>query len=588
MTDEMQAVPSEIDPSVESKNALRRVILLFVALAGVTAVIAIIPRLFGANLDPISASMPPETVMYFEIDALNLVSQDSLRIAEAFQEVADQAELDLDLEFEEDQDPQQFLEEFDTILFEETGMTVTDDILPWIGPDFGFGLVDFPLSLFATPDVLGTPDFLEAPELPGMLTAVSVRDRAGADEFIQKLIALGQENDSEPLIESEYSGVTIYTIDTEREDERFSMARANDALILATNSDLIHRAIDAQNGESLANTDLYKKTVAALPENRIVSAFISGAFYTELFESMADDPAFSGMDTSFITDRIFESIGMSISSTKDGIQIDIKSLFDELPEEQLALLEAQTSQIKSPALLPEDTYLLFSGQRMDMQWQQFESVFNSNSDISMADIEESMELFAEQFGFNPITELLPILDGEFTIALTGNGVGYLADQTGLNLGASLIFETSDSDSMLSIVESLNGNLELFLGFAPTAVNHDNAAIFALNDPFAVAEVLAYGVSDDYLMLSSSTNEIEMLLSDKPTLADSEAYISTWDAFPENTIPSMYINIDQLLHLFSDIDPEIDNAARINPVTVFAMGSHYEDDVAGATMIIFIP
>ena len=569
MTDQNPLMDSS--PVVEeSRQSLSRITRLFIPMAVIMASIGILPRLFGANLDPVSASMPSDTVMYMELDGLNLLNQNSLRIVEAFQEILDEAEVEFDSE-----EPEQLLEDIDKQLFEELGMTVSDDILPWLGPNVGFGLLDI------------TVETIENEDVPNFIIALSVRDKEAADQFLQKLIDVYEEDTGDIVLSSEYKGVQTFVLDSDFEDEQFAFARASEALILATNLELLTHAIDAQDGDNLASNSAFKETMAQLPQSRIISAYISGDFYNTFLATLAEDPAFSELQPDVFDQYLFESLGMSISTTEHGIQIDVKVIYDEIPEIQRRYLEARIGEATSAGLLPQDTYLLLSGHRLDL-YGEFLQDSIADLGVPIEDVEESMSLFEEQLGFNPLTELLPILDGEFAIAITNSAYGQIVDQTDINIGTTLLLETSDSDAMLAMVNDLNANLEQVAGISAQPLANPNASVFEINDPFLGGQILAYGVSDQYLIISSSDKDIEALFEEKATLAESEQFVATWAAFPANTTPSIYIDVAELFSAVAGFDSDVDYAARFNPMTVFAAGSQFEGNSIGSTIIFFIP
>ncbi|MEM7332430.1 MAG: DUF3352 domain-containing protein [Chloroflexota bacterium] len=558
---------NEITSNTEAQNALGRIGRLFIPIALIMGIISILPRLFGANLDPIAASMPPDTLFYMEINGLNLLSQDSLRIAESFQEIMDEADFDFDSE-----DPNLALEEIEQQFFEDTGLSIQEDILSWVGPNFGVALMGL------------EQEFVDFGEVPDIILGVSVLNQNEADAFIPKMIELvGEESE---VTESEYQGVRIYTA-VDNFGDAVSFARTAEVMVITPQEALIQAVVEAQNGESLASTDLYKDTIAQLPEERIMTFFMAGAGYDNFLSIMEADPTLPGFQADALAQLLFDSIGMSISTNAHGIQIDTKTIYSDMSEAQRAYLEANTGEMASAKLLPESTMMLISGQRLDLYWAFMQENFDAMG-LPAGDIDEAMNLFEAEFGFNPIEDLIPILDGEYAIALTESNEGQISASMGVNMGAMLLLETSESNAMRSLVEDINDTIFGLIMIQPQLISHPDAAVYEISNPFLGGQIAAYGVSDSHFILSTSDGEISQLLSDKSSLADSAVFQETWAAFPETNKPVLYMNVGEMFGMLTGLDPDLDNAARLNPVSIVAAGNQFENDVVGSTVIIFIP
>ena len=105
------------------------------------------------------------------------------------------------------------------------------------------------------------------------------------------------------------------------------------------------------------------------------------------------------------------------------------SSYESLTEEQQALIDAQSDDLKTAEFLPESTYVFLVGQRLDLMWQSgLDSL--SNSGVNEGDFDEAMDLFDDMFGFNPSDDLMPLLDGEFSLAIIDSDEGLIAQELG--------------------------------------------------------------------------------------------------------------------------------------------------------------
>ena len=117
-------------------------------------------------------------------------------------------------------------------------------------------------------------------------------------------------------------------------------------------------------------------------------------------------------------------------------------------------------------------------------------------------------------------------------------------------------------------------------------SNDDVTVYEIEDPSG--ELLgAYGVSQDYLIVATDAGDLEDLFSVESSLADSDKFKSAWNAFPRGTIPVMYMDLTGLFASLEDLDPSVKDAADVNPVYAFAVGTNSSKNTVQTTMIFFI-
>ncbi len=527
--------------------------------------IILLPRLFGADESAIAGVMPPETSMLIELNALNLANDETNRIARAFEDVFNETDVEFDAE-----DPGSGLESLDDQLEEATGLTVTDDILPWIGPNLGLGLVELDLEA------------INEGEQPQIIFAATIRDTAVADIFIEDLIDAIEDESGNRVDEVEHGGALVFEVDSDLDEERIAFGRSGEIFFLTTTIDLLEDAIDAQQGENLGDVAEYQDTLAELPADRAMTIYVNGQGIEDAAKGAEDSGELEGLDTGALEDLGLLGVGMSITAVAEGIQADFVGNFESLTEEQQAVLDAQTDDIQTAEFLPESTYVFLVGQRLDLVWQ---NAMDSLNGVSEDDLDEAMDLFDDMFGFNPSDELLPLLNGEYSLALIDSDAGLIAEQFETDLGLVIMVGTSSSEELTGLAEDFTDGLEDQEMSVDDSAN-DDVTIYEVED--ASGELMgAYGVSEDYLVLSTSGETVETLFLGEANLADSDKYQNAWDAFPRGTIPVMYMDIDGLFAALEDVDPTIGDAADVNPVYAFAMGTRAEGNSTHTTMIFFV-
>ena len=569
MTEQTQVTNN---PAAPGGGGNRMLIIGGIAALAIIAIVVVgaiflIPRLFGSDNNAIASVMPPDTSMLIEINALNLANEDANRVARAFEDVLDENEVDFDAD-----DPASLLEDLDDQMEEASGLTLSDDVLPWIGPNMGIGLIELDVEA------------MDQGEVPQLVFAATIRDTALADQFIEDLIDAIEDETENDIDDSEYSGVLLFEVDSEFEDERLAFGRSDEIFFLAANMDILEEAVDAQNGESLAGVAEYQDTVAELPGDRALTVYINGTGLEDTFQAAEESGDLEGFDSGVIEDLGLKGVGMSAMVTSEGIQVDFVGSYESLTEEQQAMIEAQTGDIATAEFLPESTYVFIVGQRLDLTWETFLDSLEQ-AGVSEDDFDEAMDQFDDMFGFNPSEDLMPLLDGEYSIAIIDSDEGLLTEEFGADLGAVVMLGSSNGEELAELAEDLTDGLEDQELSVDDSAN-DDVTIYEVEDPNG--EMLAaYGVSADYLIVSTSGESVESLFAGEANLADSDKYQNVWSAFPRGTIPVMYIDIDGLLATLEDVDPSVEDVADVNPVYAFATGVNSGDNLSHITMIFFI-
>jgi hypothetical protein len=569
MTEQTQVTNS---PTTPGGGGNRMLIMGGIAALAIVAIVVVgaiflIPKLFGADENAIANVMPPETSVLVELNALNLANEDAKRISRAFEDVLNES----DVEFDAD-DPASFLEQLDNDLEDASGLTITDDVLPWIGPNLGIGLIELDIEA------------LDSGEVPMLIFASTIRDIDLADRFIEDIIDAIEDESDNRVDEVEYGGALVFEVDSDFEDERLAFGRSDNIFFFAANIDVLEEAIDAQQGDNLGDVAEYKNTIAELPDNRALTVYISGESIEDASKAAEDSGDLEGFDSDLISDLGLNGVGMSAMVTAEGIRVDFVGNYESLTEEQQTLLEAQTSKIATADFLPESTYVYIVGQRLDFVWQNGVDAL-ANSGVSEDDFDEAMNLFDDMFGFDPSKDLMPLMDGEYSIALIDSRDGLIAEQFETDLGIIAMLGSSNGEELNGLAEDFADGLkdqELDVNDS----SNDNVTVYDIED-VSGERLGAYGVSQDYLIIATDAENIEDLFTVDASLADSDKFKSAWEAFPRGTIPVMYMDLTGLFATLEDLDPSLKDAADVNPVYAFAMGTNSNDNTTQTTMVFFI-
>ncbi len=545
----------------------------------------VLARLSG-RYDATATAVPPQTFLYGGINLLegNMEELNSLR--ETFAQPMSAADLDL----EETQ------QDIDQELAEEFGVTFRDDIAPWIGQYLGAAVIG--VTLDEQYGGITQADWLLLAE---------TRDKEAADAFMVKLADYWAGDKNVTAAQESYDNVTITVLPEADYQSGFALARSGALVLIGANVQVIQQAIDAQGGESLADTDIYATAISQLPAERLLTLYFDGQQLTEL----AADAA-GGLTNSLVmipmnaalTGEGMRGTAVSVTLTDDGVQIDSVSDFDyeELSELQQANLP---DYAPSPALgyFPADTIVYAGAKGGALSWEDTRNLFVTQMGGDREAYEESMALFARDFGVNPDTDIFPYVSGEFALALMPGSSGLLAEQLDLPLGMVMLVGITDDTQIggtlarvtSAITDPQRGGLGLV-----SQVETNGFTLFDFTSTFEEAWQFTYGSGRGYLVLGTSTAALEsMRFTGGETLADSPGYQAAQGAFAQDMTPVMYMNMNGVMDTIrqsmvanSDGDAEMlakfdDVVGVIRPLHTIAAAAKTTEDHTHQTMIFFI-
>ena len=529
---------------------------LIIALAAIILLDPFGLNLFGRSMELVAQAMPPDVAIYVGIDLRNLQSENLDSIVWAFSE---------DLKRDQVSAIDRMEEEFDLILEDVLGLSYTEDVKPWVGGAIGFGVSGLELDMWAGAE--GTE----------LIFAFEVRDKGAADKFLEKFKGRLAEESGAGFSELTYQNVTIHTLVSEYEYERVAFCRSDDLILFSQDESTLKSAIDAQSGESLGDTPNFREVIGNLPPDRILTAFINGERYLNMFSetlSWMYGPDLSDLYSQTTGQMTDMAMGLSVADV--GIRMDMAYKVD--PEaiseeiiEGFAKGDSRTSNI-----LPESTLLHFYSYHLDLVW---ESMIDAISAMEGADFEESLEIFEFTFGFDISDDLFSKLDGEWALAMMPSMAGYLSEYLEVPIGFTILAETSDPQGLLGVGEAFSTNAELQGLGEVEKMQYEHGTYYDLMDMFSGSTIFTYGVSDDLFVIGSSKDVLDDLFGERPSLAESERYQQVWQAFPRDVAPMVYVDIQGFIaNIRETMSPEEreyfdeDFGNAVKPFTFFAMGT----------------
>ncbi len=580
----VQVVETPQPPKKSSKTLIIILIvlavLLFCCCAAAASLVLLDPfdldligRLTGKT-DLAAKAMPVDTPMYLGINLANFSPDKVNETIRPFMEASGQ--------FDQN-DSGDLIDELDQSLSETAGMTITDDVIPWIGQYIGIGYFN-PMSSTLTGDLAETQ----------IVVSVEARDKTKADEFIQKLIRSFQEEDSTySVTEQAYEGVTIYALNDGYQS--FAICRSGSLVLFGTPEMNVQNAIDAQKGENLRQSNSFKKMVAQLPGTQGISVYFDGEQVRNLLNTAMSGygiPSMQGIAQSPM--ESWQDSIIALSLVDAGVQMDVVSSYDpeRLSDADIQMMSGKGGIPASVSRLPEDTIMYIASKQLNLLWQTYRGAVITATG-SDADYVEMMNLLEQQIGFDLEEDLVAYLDQDWTIAVVPDYNEIMIQLADLPVGVMGVFGTSNQQALQQTLTDFNA----FLGTSGLSVNtqeENQYTLYEIGDPTTGSSVAAYGIGNDYLGISTSRDTLVNFFQGNSTLGDVEEHTKVWQAFDDNVIPSMYMDVSAGFELLRTVEGEYyaSDFAEIAPymeiIPYIAMGSTpYRDGVVKNTLIIFI-
>ncbi|MCJ7622726.1 MAG: DUF3352 domain-containing protein, partial [Anaerolineaceae bacterium] len=504
----------------------------------------LIGRLMG-GYDSISKTIPEDANLYVSLDMGRFLADDTRDVFNAFAKNAGDPDI---------KDMEEFIQNVDDSLEETFGVTFTADILPWIGQYIGVSFIDLQLDRYGEP------------ETAAWVLGIEARSKKAADEFVTKLINFASEDSGYDILTQTYQGADIYELDTPNEYERVAICRSKGVVLISTDVSGIKKAVDAQNGTPLSESQDYKDTMSGLPTERLITTFISGNLFSDVTTILQEE---LGAGISALS--IYRSIGMSLTLVTDGVKFDVYTAYeqDQLSEERRTMLSSPGSSGKIAANFPENTLLFITGGNFGNIWQAIRDYAVESMDGDEGDCIESMQMFASEYGINPDTELFPYLDGEWGLGLYDDPSSILASELDVPVSVMLVAETSDQSSLDT---SINKFVDDF-GIGLVTIKEQTisgvplyvASPFLLNTP-----LLSFGTFENYFLLGTNGEILAGSFDSDLSLANLPQYKDTWTAFDSGMSPVFYMNFTELIGFIEDLSTE--ELGPLDPVTAIAIAN----------------
>ena len=473
--------PIEPVGSTIRSSAISGIILVAVIAAAVAG--TVLWR--GRNGDPFASarSIPADMDFVVTFDALALSDSERLQaFVDAFAVPMVEAEMIDDY-------PDDLLGAIDEAMAEANGLTLTDDVIPWIGRSVSIAGT---VPRFDDPGDY-QPDF-------SFLVSADVRDSQAAEEFVDTVLdEMGENNVG--VTATEIAGIAGYSIDMGEGQPGAAMVLTDNALIIGTDDDVAAAVAARDAGLSIADDAVFESTMSQLSSNRLVSVYIAPTAFT----GVTDLAALAGPEAEIDAgEPPFTAGAAAVSLVDEGLLFSYVLVGAEGMEgalapdtDVLASLPAGTLGFVSVAGSGESNSAAFDEQ-------------------ALTDLGYPLDELSAQIGVD-VVALIESLSGDLTIAATETREGAIAASTDVPVGvvgALGLTEPGPIAEVLSMLEDLyrESGADVGQSGGVTTVSFDGE------------DIASYSVSDELLVIGTGSDLVaDVVAGSGSGLVDSAMY-----------------------------------------------------------------
>lgn len=489
--------------------------------------------------------------------------------------------------------------------------------------DLGFveeGALSDPASLLGTPEV-------EEVAAQGLAFVIAARDPDAAGDVAQHLVAEDASARDVAVEEVEEADVTILVSPPGPfGEDGIATARLADLVIVAPTLADVLPFVDVFSGTegSLTDTDAFDRARQELSNDFLAYGFINGPDLSDAIEPLIEEAADQGADLNISTDQLTDRLNVSTAYNlwvdDPGLRLDTISVPAEgaelppAPEPFDSTLDEQ---------VPEDTLLFLNGSNLgetlapslDMlgillaQAAAEDPTFPIPlpSDATAPDDPEAFYEFVARFlAFNPRTDLIDQLAGEWALALWVRSTDDPSDTGGVFLsGVDDETRLTDVTSKLSVW----GNLlvigllsqdpegeEILFGEEPVGASLeevDGNLTQIIDIPIVdlgTTVQLQWGIVDGQFILSAN-GDFSDAIEGGASLADSARYQAVMAELPEDRFAVVYLDLAQVIELGEEAaanqGADTDALPDLSAIQAIASVSFERGDVVGTSTLLYI-
>jgi hypothetical protein len=474
---------------------LRRLVIALTTLLSLVGVVVVAGYLFifAAGTDRAAAAVPADADAYVTV-YLQPTTGQQLNLAAMLGQVPG---------FEDAAGLDQKLHEISARLLGMADIDYEADVRPWLGNQLAAA-------------AFGGPTLADQPRL---LLVAAVKDRALAEGSLDDL-ATGR---GLAPTAATYQGTRISV------DPAASWALLEDQLLVATDRLTLEAALDAAANRrpALADDAAFNAAMRRLPPDHLASAYVNLA---EVATEAGSQDTASG----------YTSLAVAAMAEPEGLRLEGSAPFnaDAASEDARHGFELAAQVGTAAEWMPADTEaaaVLFG-----LHGILAEAERGLNGQPAAADIVTSLiqlrALASFGLGINIDQDVLPLLDGEVGVAISGLSTGTPHGQ--------LIVRPPDPAAAVAILDRLRGGLS---GLGASVTERPAGAYSVVSVSAPQVGAASWAVADDAIVLGLTYDDVAAAIaaSEGESLADSPGYRAAWQLAGDRGGNELFVDIGSI-------------------------------------------
>jgi hypothetical protein len=407
---------------------------------------------------------------------------------------------------------------------------------------------------------------LEDGDLTNPVVALQTTDATAAQAFVDR-----QARESkDPYRDASYEGVEFVVGGSEDD----AIGVINDKLVVAEGEGGFKAAVDASQGDSLADRDEFDDAMSHAVDGSLADVYVNVGKLIEQSDSEIEPQALEALKTSGINPSEATAVA-SLVPGSDQVEIDVSAdVGGETPP------SGDASQMLGS--LPGGSFVAFASTGFGERLGEVLDELDENGipgEIEPHELKQSVN----DLGFD--------LD---KVAASLEDAGLFASGTGTDdLGGALVLTTKDSSEVATAIKTI-GLLVRQSGTPGVTALTGKASGFSVRSPDLGPRPLVVATKDDRVAVGYGTSQTLLALSEAtgPTLADTPEYKAAVSALGDTPI-SGFVNGPRALTLADVLIPDSEKSGYLEArpylkaIDYIAIGSGSDGDRATAKLIVGI-
>ena len=438
--------------------------------------------------------------------------------------------------------PEDLVLAIDEAIEEELGITLSDDLLPWIGRS---------MSIAGTVPTIADPMAFQSDDLElAFIVSADVRDRGAAEAFVGKMLDLARESGS-GVTSTEIAGQPGHRIAVSDGSPDGAVVVTETSLLFGTEDEVASALGAKDSGLSMADDAGFRDAMNRLPSERMVSFYVApSAIEAVTALGTAGMPQSEGL-----ADPPLPSQGLAVSVALIDEGLLVSYVLPNVGAEAVAI----SPDAAVLASLPKDTlgFLSIASEAGATQTQLDNELF--------ADLGYPLDAWSDELGID-LVSLFESFSGNMTFAATETRNSSIADATDVPVGVVAALGLNASGPMKDLVAMLeemmtDQGLTFDTAGSVTTVGADGQ------------ELVSYSIEEGLAVVGTGSKLVGTVASGgEGGLLQTEQYIELENALVGDGL-LMYVDVARIV----DLAPMTSNeSATLDPFRGVGLGADIDD------------